>query len=246
MNTDIIIIEEEEVFNSQEHELMETEEDEPIEDEPITPPVTTVGETDYSYDILQELQDANDYWELFLDSYTITVPHFLTGTQSTNLGWKFSASGGVSSSSSTYDKFTSFPVTSGVTYTISNGELTNGSSTSDMRVGVVDNLSFPTSVTNFRLISVSDVGTSYTITPTQDGYLVYYSNPRVFSGHMTWNTCEQESYTLSEIGNAIMDTQERVTQCYTLLNFSLVITLFVFILNIVRKQGRFFNRKGDL
>lgn len=219
-------------------------EDEPIEeteepvDELLPSPELNSGEgeaitvmSEDNSDIVNAINVTNSYWELFLDSYSVEVNHSLSNLYSPNLGWKFSSSGSVSSSTASSDQFSYFPVTSGVTYDLINISF-NSSSTAQARYGVVDNISFPTTVTNFGVFSVNDFPDTFSFTAVQDGYFVIYCNPRIASYLATWVTTDSESYTLSELGNAVMQTQKQVS----IIETCLLMMILIFLAHTVVKH----------
>lgn len=148
--------------------------------------------------------DNNAYWELFLDSYPVDETVFLTSQQIVNPTFRFE-SNGLFGSSGAYsnDRFAYIPVSVGSLYSIYNIE---NKPTNGFRIGVVDDLENPTTITNFQVKNDLD---DFSFYPSQNGYLVFMHNSKVVpSFQATYVYTHQESYTLSELGNAVMEIKE--------------------------------------
>lgn len=192
------------------------------------------AETQDVVDAIQTMnEDNNSYWELFLDSYPVEVSHHLRSSYKAPLTWRFTSAGLIDHAAATNGRIAYIPVQIGVSYVIS--DVTSGSGfTQNYRVGVVDNIDSPTQVTNFA--TSSDLFNGVTITPSMNGYLVFfmfnYTHEIGFTAD--WVTIEQESYTLSELGNAVMeirsnnDLKFRILIFLTLINFAYPIVISSF------------------
>lgn len=189
------------------------------------------AETQDVVDAINSMNDDNNrYWELFLDSYPINVDHVLRSSYISSNSWKFSSSGGIASAGGNNDKLAYIPVSAGITYYISS---VTEPSVTYYRYGVVNDLTSPTSVTNF-VNDPSDL-TSISVTASQDGFLCFYiSLSKEIGFTANWTTIEQESYTLSELGNAVMeirsnnDMKFRILIFLTLINFAYPIVISSF------------------
>lgn len=163
--------------------------------------------------------DNNRYWEFFLDSYPINVHHSLRSTFVIGLPWKFTSSGGFTSAGGNRDHYAYIPVVSGIEYSISNITVPTFNS---YRYGVVNDLNNPTVVTNFGSGNISELN----FVSGQSGYLVFYVNYDKEIGFLAdWDTVEQESYTLSELGNAVVETKQGLRWLYLLVFFNIVLGL---------------------
>lgn len=183
-------------------------------------------------DIVSAIQTLNDdnnrYWELFLDSYPINVEHVLRSSFIASSSWKFSANGTITSAGGANDHIAYIPVEAGITYYISGITLPSFNS---YRIGVVNDLDSPTVVTNFS----SGTPESLTVEASQSGYLVFFINYSKEIGFLSqWFTVEQDSYTLSELGNSVMeirsnnDMKFRILIFLTLINFAYPIVISSF------------------
>lgn len=173
-------------------------------------------------------EDNNHYWELFLDSYPVEVNHSLRSTYVTALSWKFTSSGGFTNAGGARDHYSYIPVTVGIEYDLSN--ITSPTFNS-YRYGVVNDLNNPNVVTNFGSGNISELN----FVAGQTGYFVFYINYDKEIGFLAnWTTIEQESYTLSELGNAVMeirsnnDMKFRILIFLTLINFAYPIVISSF------------------
>lgn len=182
--------------------------------------VDTVSDDDIVSAINQLNEDNNNYWELFLDSYPIEVSHVLRSTYVSGISWKFTSSGSISSAGGSGDLAAYIPVEIGLTYYISG---ITSPSYNTFRYGVVNSLDSPTVVTNFGSGNISEL----TVSPSQSGYLVFYINYSREVGFLAeWNTIEQESYTLSELGNAVVSMRDEFNIKFRALLF---VCLFIFL-----------------
>lgn len=199
--------------------------DDSLSTSPVRGEQLSVSGNDDVVSAIQSLQDDNNaYWELFLDSYPVEVNHNLNGTYVSNVTWKFSANGSLNTASgASTDLLLYFPVVSGITYHVT--DITTPSFNS-YRYGVVNDYSSPTGVvTNFN----TGNPTSIDFTAGQDGYFcMYISYNKPISCRVSWVTIEQESYTLSELGNAVMDTKELLSQVRETIRAILLFVLFAF------------------
>lgn len=190
------------------------------------------AESDGIVSAIQNLNDDNNnYWELFLDSYPVYQDHVVL-LESGSL-FQYNTSGQVlAPNSATHNLYA--PVSSGVTYTIKDlpSIAYNG-----YNFGVVNSLELSeiTTVTNYVRRSDND-NSDFTFTASQDGYFVAYVNysSPLNGGSLNWTTIEQESYTLSELGNAVIeirsnnDMKFRILIFLTLINFAYPIVISSF------------------
>lgn len=188
-----------------------------------------------SDDIVSAIQtmneDNNSYWELFLDSYPVESTQYLNTVFYTYLGWRINSDGTLSISSSGNDVYGLVEVHSGVTYTV----LSVSDVPSTIYFGVVNSQTSPTNLTNFYSVS-SSLFEPFTFTASQDGYFVIqsYTNVRHPSAQLSFVQVDQESYTLSELGNAVMeirsnnDIKFRILIFLTLINFAYPIVISSF------------------
>lgn len=157
---------------------------------------------------IQSLQtDNNNYWELFLDSYPVEESVFLHPLAIPKpYSWRFESNGKIGRNPQSGDYFRYIPVLSGYEYSIYNIE---GLPSSGFRIGVVDSIENPSVVTNFQIKNNTD---SFTFYPSQDGYLVFMSNQngKIPSYQGFFVLIKQESYTLSELGNAVMSIKGKL------------------------------------
>lgn len=187
------------------------------------------AETQDVVDAINSMNDDNNrYWELFLDSYPTEVSHVLRSTYVSGISWKFTSSGNISSAGGSSDLAAYIPVEAGLTYYISG---ITSPSFNTFRYGVVNSFDSPTVVTNFGSGNISDL----TISPSQSGYLVFYINYSREIGFLAqWTSIEQDSYTLSELGNAVVeirsnnDMKFRILIFLTLINFAYPIVISSF------------------
>lgn len=192
------------------------------------------AETQDVVDAIQSMnEDNNSYWELFLDSYPVEVSHHLRSFYKAPLSWRFTSAGLIDNTVANYGRIAYIPVQIGITYVIT--DVTSGSGfTQNYRVGVVDDIDSPTQVTNF--VTNSNLFNGVTITPSMNGYLVFFmfNYTREIGFTADWVMIEQESYTLSELGNAVMeiksnnDMKFRILIFLTLINFSYPIVISSF------------------
>ena len=192
----------------------------------IVPAEVSISSVSDNNDVVSAIEqlnsDNNEYWELFLDSYPVTIHHTLHSSYSNHWTWKFSASGGILSANSDNDRFSYIPVQAGVEYSISNITVPTFNF---YRVGVVNSIDSPTLVTDFR--EVSSPFESFTFRASQDGYLVFFiSYSRQVGFVADWDTVERESYTLSELGNAVVTMREEF-------NIKLRAVLFVCLMSFL-------------
>lgn len=188
-----------------------------------------------SDDIVSAIQNLNDdnnnYWELFLDSYIIEVNHSLSSLSARrNTGWIVNQ-GLIETTTNQNYYLTPCPVEDGITYTVSSISVPSYNTYSYY---VVDDLDNPTVVTNYgRLNPLQD---PFSFTAGQNGYFVMqinYGSP-FGSYNLSWVTQERESYTLSELGNAVMeirsnnDMKFRILIFLTLINFAYPIVISSF------------------
>ena len=172
--------------------------------------------------------DNNHNWELFLDSYPINVHHTLASSYANHWTWKFSGSGSILSANSENDRFAYVPVQTGIEYTISNITVPTFNS---YRAGVVNSIDSPTLVTDFR--EVVSPFESFTFRASQDGYLVFFiSYSRQVGFVADWDIVEQESYTLSELGNAVIETKQGLRWLYLLVFFNIILGLTYKVLDL--------------
>lgn len=211
------------------------------------PPITytAVAESDNTdiVDAINESISHNDaYWELFLDSYPVTVHHTLSSYYGSHWTWKFSASGGLNSADSSNDRYAYIPVQTGIEYTISNITVPSFNS---YRVGVVNDILNPTLVTDFR--NVSSPFESFSFRASQDGYLVLFINYSRQIGFVAdWDTVEQESYTLSELGNAVTQSYDKLVAILMCLSGCELILLFSAVVPFLTKViDKLMNKKED-
>lgn len=176
-------------------------------------------------------EDNNSYWELFLDSYPVSQDHVVL-LESASL-FQYNTSGQVlAPNSSTHNLYA--PVSAGVTYTIKD---LPSIAYNRYNFGVVNSLELSeiTTVTNYVRRSDKD-NSDFTFTASQDGYFVAYVNysSPLNGGSLNWTIIEQESYTLSELGNAVMeirsnnDMKFRILIFLTFLNFAYPIVISSF------------------
>ena len=136
------------------------------------------------------------------------------------LPWKFTSSGGFTSAGGNRDCYAYIPVVSGIEYFISN---ITAPTFNSYRYGVVNDLNNPTVVTNFGSGNISELN----FVSGQSGYLVFYINYDKEIGYLAdWDTIEQESYTLSELGNAVVSMRDEFNIKFRALLF---VCLFIFL-----------------
>lgn len=173
-------------------------------------------------------EDNNCYWELFLDSYPINVHHTLAASYGSHWTWKFTSSGSIVSADSQNDRYAYVPVSIGLQYSISNITVPTFNF---YRVGVVNDINNPTLVTDFR--EIQSPFDSFSFRASQDGYLVFFiSYTRQIGFVSDWDTVEQESYTLSELGNAVIETKQCLRWLYLLVFFNIILGLTYKVLDL--------------
>lgn len=209
------------------------------------PPITytAVDESDNNdiVDAINESISHNDaYWELFLDSYPVNVSHSLRSSFVTGLPWKFTSSGGFTTAGGSRDCYAYMPVVSGIEYHISN--ITSPTFNS-YRYGVINDLNNPTVVTNFGTGNITDL----TFISGQSGYLVFYINYDKEVGFLAdWITIEQESYTLSELGNAVTQSYDKLVAILMCLSGCELLLLFSAVVPFLTKViDKLMNKKED-
>lgn len=190
----------------------------------IVPAEVSISSVSDNNDIVVAIEqfnaDNNEYWELFLDSYPVTVHHSLRSTYVTALPWKFTSGGGFSSAGGSNDHYAYIPVVSGFEYDISNITVP---SFNTYRYGVVNDLNNPTVITNFGSGNITELN----FVSGQSGYLVFYISYNKEIGFLAdWDTIERESYTLSELGNAVVTLREEF-------NIKLRAVLFVCLMSFL-------------
>lgn len=214
------------------------------------PPITyaAVNEADNTaiVDAINESISHNDaYWELFLDSYPIEVSHDMRSLYKAPLTWRFTSAGLIDHTSATNGRIAYIPVNIGVTYNIS--DVTSGGGfTQNYRVGVVDDIENPTQVTNF--VSNSSLFNGVSITPSMNGYLVFfmfnYTHEIGFTAD--WVTIEQESYTLSELGSAVTQSYDKLVSILMCVSGCELILLFSAVVPFLTKViDKLMNKKED-
>lgn len=183
--------------------------------------ISSVSDNNEVVSAIEQLNaDNNGYWELFLDSYPVSVSHSLRSSFVTALPWKFTSSGGFTTAGGSHDCYAYMPVVSGIEYHISN--ITSPTFNS-YRYGVINDLNNPTVVTNFGTGNITEL----TFISGQSGYLVFYINYDKEVGFLAdWTTIERESYTLSELGNAVVTMREEF-------NIKLRAVLFVCLMSFL-------------
>lgn len=168
-------------------------------------------------------EDNNNYWELFLDSYSVESTQYLNTVFYTFQGWRINSDGTLSVSSTGNDVYGLVEVQSGVTYTV----LSISDVPSTVYFGVVNSISSPTNLTNFYSVSSSSFE-SFTFTASQDGYFVIqsYTNVRHPSAQLSYVQVNRESYTLSELGNAVVSIRDDFNVKFRAILF---VCLFIFL-----------------
>lgn len=179
--------------------------------------------------------DNNVYWELFLDSYSVENNYSTVGVKLNNPTFKISSAGQLLPIENSTISVSYIPVMNNVTYTFTNLKPNNYN---NFFLGVVDDINNPTVLYNFRLTQTYP--TEFTVKPDIDGYfvvLMYGTHNITFDAN--WTLVEKESYTLSEIGNAIMNT-------YKSINAVVLILLFMaFCPFLTKVVDKFMFRKED-
>lgn len=196
--------------------------DDSLSTSPVRIETSSISENDDVVTAIQSLQDDNNaYWELFLDSYPIEINHSLGSSQLSNQSWFINTDSTVGVNNGNY-RICYVPVLSGINYTISNIAVPSYNRYSYF---VVDDLSNPTSVTNKG--TLNPLTDPFSVTPSQDGYFclqINYGN--AFGSFVSdWITVERESYTLSELGNAVVEIRSNNDIKFRVLIFLTLINL---------------------
>lgn len=238
-------------------------ETDPVEDD--VPIMLTSEETvsytgDYDAQILAELQESNDNWDLFLDSYTVnlTDTYTINEIKENELQIAIQSTGShalVANTNSAYVYTVVKELPKG-TYNI---VINNKTTYQGPRFGIFNSTEIGETCL-FNSYYMSNQVEEHTITFTTEStvYLIvtFSSSSQVsasssarttmLSPIITRNYTEQDSYTLSEIGNSLMQSKTNLDTCNMYMSILILILLFEICYKWIRNFGKFFNRKGDL